>query len=113
MDNVVEDGIIGERYHSALSATTLIINGPEFRGQELSKRPDMIGQSSGHAGFGGATWVGSVLRRVAPDQTEAHANSYRSGEVVEGLKENHTPPHLGAILTEAPTLTHQRRQGLA
>ena len=32
------------------SATTLIMNGLEFRGQELSKRPDMIGQSSGHAG---------------------------------------------------------------
>src|SRR5215471_1115928 len=27
-------------------------------------------------GFGGATWAGSVLRRVAPDQTEVHANSY-------------------------------------
>ena len=50
MDNVVEDGIIGERYHWRSSATTLIINGLEFRGQELSKRPDMIGQSSGHAG---------------------------------------------------------------
>src|SRR5437588_6436083 len=32
------------------SATTLIMNGLEFGGQELSKRPDMIGQSSGHAG---------------------------------------------------------------
>jgi len=31
------------------SATTLIMNGLEFGGQELSKRPDMIGQSSGHA----------------------------------------------------------------
>src|SRR5438477_11228707 len=26
-------------------------------------------------GFGGATWSGSVLRRAAPDQTEARANS--------------------------------------
>ena len=32
------------------SATTLIMNGLEFGGQELSKRPDMIGQSRGHAG---------------------------------------------------------------
>jgi hypothetical protein len=32
------------------SATTLIMSGLEFGGQELSKRPDMIGQSSGHAG---------------------------------------------------------------
>src|SRR5215470_8662676 len=31
------------------SATTLIMNRLEFCGQELSKRPDMIGQSSGHA----------------------------------------------------------------
>src|SRR5882672_11950632 len=30
-------------------------------------------------GFGGATWTGSVLRRVAPDQTEARANSYAVG----------------------------------
>src|SRR5919108_3480017 len=37
----------------------------------------------------------------------------RSGEVVEGLKEHHTPPHLGAIFTEARALPHQRRQGLA
>ncbi len=37
----------------------------------------------------------------------------RSGEVVEGLKEHHTPPHLGAILTETPALPYQRRQGLA
>src|SRR5262252_7202860 len=37
----------------------------------------------------------------------------RPGEVVEGLKEHHASPHLGAILTEAPALAHQRRQGLA
>ena len=37
----------------------------------------------------------------------------RSGEVVEGLKEHHAPPHLGAILTEAPAFAHQRRQGMA
>src|SRR5256712_13646787 len=30
-------------------------------------------------GFGGSTWAGSVLRRVAPDQTEARANSYAVG----------------------------------
>src|SRR5215472_7393443 len=29
--------------------------------------------------FGGATWAGSVLRRVAPDQTEVRANSYAVG----------------------------------
>src|SRR5215471_18897405 len=37
----------------------------------------------------------------------------RSSEVVEGLKEHHASPHLGAILTEAPALAHQRRQGMA
>src|SRR5438132_762581 len=31
------------------SATTLIMKWLEFGGQELSKRPDMIGQSSGHS----------------------------------------------------------------
>src|SRR5262249_46146833 len=29
--------------------------------------------------FGGATWAGSALRRVAPDQTEVRANSYAVG----------------------------------
>jgi hypothetical protein len=31
------------------SATTLIMKRLEFGGQEFSKRPDMIGQSSGHS----------------------------------------------------------------
>ena len=35
--------------HRCSSATTLIMNGLEFGGQELSKRPDMISQSSSHA----------------------------------------------------------------
>src|SRR5215813_12665018 len=35
--------------HWCSSATTLIMNGLEFGGQELSKRPDMISQSSSHA----------------------------------------------------------------
>ena len=43
-------GIFGFLTGRCSSATTLIMNGLEFRGQELSKRPDMIGQSSGHAG---------------------------------------------------------------
>lgn len=43
-------------------------------------------------------------------QAQAHG---RPGKIVEGLKEDHAPSHLRAILTEAPTLTHQRRQGLA
>src|SRR5215212_2005249 len=30
-------------------------------------------------GFGGATWAGSVLRRVTPDQPEVRANSYAVG----------------------------------
>src|SRR5262252_4247709 len=37
----------------------------------------------------------------------------RSSEVVEGMKEHHALPHLGALLTEAPALAHQRRQGSA
>ena len=50
---------------------------PEFGSQEFSKRPDMIGQQPCQ-GFGGATWAGSVLRRVAPDQTEV-PSSYAVG----------------------------------
>src|SRR3989442_13206365 len=37
----------------------------------------------------------------------------RSGAVVEGLHEHDTPPPGRALLPAAPTLTHQRRQGLA
>ncbi len=90
------------------------MNGLEFGGRERSKRPDMIGQSSGHSG--------GLVAPLGLDQSsgawlrirQRHAQTpMRSGEVVEGLKEHHTPPHVGAILTEAPTLTHQRRQGLA
>src|SRR6266480_4389339 len=96
------------------SATTLIMNGLEFGGQELSKRPDMLGQSSGHSG--------GLVAPLGLDQScgawlwirERHAPTpMRSGEVVAGLQENHTPPHVGAILTATPTLTHQRRQSLA
>src|SRR5215831_3539272 len=36
----------------------------------------------------------------------------RPGEVVEGLKEHHASPHVGAIFTEARALTHQRRQSM-
>ena len=45
LDSIIQASSLG-----CSSATTLIMNGLEFRGQELSKRPDMIGQSSGHAG---------------------------------------------------------------
>lgn len=36
--------------HRCSSATTLIMNGFKFDSQEFAKCPDMIGQSSGHAG---------------------------------------------------------------
>src|SRR4029434_829808 len=36
----------------------------------------------------------------------------RPGDVVEGLKEHHASPHVGAILTEARALAHQRRQSM-
>ena len=95
------------------SATTLIMNRLKFGGQKLSKRPDMIRQSSGHArgsvaplGLDQSRGVWFLLRQR---QAQTHM---RPGEVVEGLKEDHAPPHLGAILTEAPALAHQRRQGM-
>src|SRR5215471_61932 len=71
------------------SATTLIMQWLEFSGQEFSKRPDMISQSSGHAR--------GAVAPLGPDQprggwfllrqryTQTHM---RPGEVVEGLKEN-------------------------
>src|SRR5262249_13503045 len=90
------------------------MNGFEFGGQELSKRPDMIGQSSSHA-------RGSVAP-LGLDQSlggwlqirQRYAQTHmRAGEVVEGLKEHYASPHLGAILTEAPAFAHERRQGMA
>ena len=92
------------------SATTLIMQWLEFSDQELSKRPDMIGQSSGHA-RGSVAPLGLDQSRggwflLRQRYTQTHM---RPGEVVEGLKENHAPPHLGAILTEASALTHERR----
>ncbi len=36
----------------------------------------------------------------------------RPGKVVEGLKEDDTPPHLGAILTETLAFSHRRGQGM-
>ena len=34
------------------------------------------------------------------------------GKIIEGLKEGHTPSHLGPILTETLAFSHQRRQGM-
>src|SRR5215468_3230871 len=85
----------------------------ELSGQELSKHPDMIGQSSGHSRCAVAPLGPEQSRgewyRLRQRDTQTHM---RPGKVVEGLKENHTPPPLGAILTEAPALTHERRQGM-
>ena len=85
----------------------------EFSGQKLAKRPDMIRQASGHA-RGSVAPLGLAQPRVMwflcrQRQTQTHV---RSGEVVEGLQEDHTPPHLGSVLTEAPTLATQRREGM-
>lgn len=33
-------------------------------------------------------------------------------KIIEGLKEGHTPSHLGPILTETLAFSHQRRQGM-
>src|SRR5262249_6623823 len=96
------------------SATTLIMNRFKFGGQKLSKCPDMIRQSGGHARSSVAPLELNQARGVwlllRQRQAQAHV---RPGKIVEGLKEDHAPSHLRAILTEAPTLTHQRRQGLA
>jgi hypothetical protein len=95
------------------SATTLIMKRLEFGGQEFSKRPDMIGQSSGHSrcsvvplGLDQSRGMWCLIR-------QRHAPTHvRPCEVVESLKEDHAPPHLGAILTETPAFANQRRQGM-
>src|SRR5262245_17327349 len=89
------------------SATTLMMNRFKFGSQKLSKRPDVIRQSSGHArgsvaplGLNQARGVWLLLR-----QRQAHAH-VRPGKIVEGLQEDHTPSHLRAILTATPVLAH-------
>jgi hypothetical protein len=34
----------------------------------------------------------------------------RSGKVIEGLKQDHMPPHLGALFTQTPALTTEGSQ---
>lgn len=95
------------------SATTLIMKWLEFSGQKLAKCPDMICQASGHARGSVAPLGLDQLRVMWFLGRQRHAQTHvRSGEVVEGLKEDHTPPHLGSVLTETPTLATQRRQGM-
>ena len=89
----------------------------EFSGQELSKRPDMICQSGGHAGCSvaplGLDQSRGVWLLVRQRQAQTHV---RPGEVVEGLKVDHAPPHLGPILTDHvfvhPTRTHAANSNL-
>src|SRR5215471_17876042 len=86
----------------------------KFGGQKLSKCPDMIRQSGGHARSAVAPLELNQARGVwlllRQRQAQAHV---RPGKIVEGLKEDHTPSHLSAILTETPALAHQRRQSMA
>src|SRR6266571_891020 len=95
------------------STTTLIMNRLEFGGQKLSKCPDMIGEPRRHPRSSGEPFrlnkSQDMLILVGERQAQTHV---RPGEVVEGLKEHHTPSHLGAILTEARALAHQRRQSM-
>ena len=95
------------------SATTLIMNRFKFSGQKFPKCPHMVCESGGHArgsmmplGLNQSRGIWSLLRQR---QAQAHV---RSGKVVEGLKQDHTPPHLGPIFTEALAFSHQRRQGM-
>jgi hypothetical protein len=81
------------------------MNRLEFSGQKISKRPNIIRQSGGHS-RGSRLPLGLdqsrgrwLLLRQRPAQTHV-----RPGEVVEGLQEGHTLPHVGAILTETPAI---------
>src|SRR5262245_30626811 len=95
------------------SASTLTMKWLEFGGQEFAKRPDMIGQSRSHSRCSvmplGLDQSRGMWRLIRQRHTQTHV---RPCEVVEGLKEDHAPPHLDAILTEAPTLADQRSQRL-
>jgi hypothetical protein len=83
------------------SATTLIMNRLEFSGQQFSKRPNMIRQSGGHA-RGAMTPLGlHQSRGIWPLLRQRQAQTpVRPRKVVKGMQEDHTPSHLGAILTD-------------
>src|SRR5215468_8352013 len=99
--------------HGCSSATTLTMKWLEFGGQEFSKRPDMICQSSGHSrcsvvplGLDQSRGMWCLIRQR---HTQTHV---RPCAVIEGLKEDHAPPHLDAILTEVSTFADKRRQSM-
>ena len=95
------------------SATTLIMNWLKFGGQKFSKGPHMIRQSRGHTRCSmmprglNQSWGPWLLLRQRQAQTHV-----RPGKVVEGVKEGHPPPHVGAVLTETLAFSHQRCQGM-
>src|SRR5262244_2962731 len=95
------------------SATTLIMHRLKFGGQQFAKCPDMIRQSSGHRRCSrvplGLDQSRDMWRRLRQRQAQTHV---RPCEVVERLKQDHAPSHLGAILTETPAFAHQRCQGM-
>ena len=91
------------------SATTLIMNRFKFGGQKLSKCPDMIRQSGGHARSSVAPLELNQARGVwlllRQRQAQAHV---RPGKIVEGLQEDHAPSHLSTILTCNDLITSER-----
>ena len=74
------------------------MNRLEFGGQKLSKCPAMIGEPRRHPRGSGEPFRlnQSQDRLILVGERQSHTH-VRPGEVVEGLKEHHTPPHLGAI----------------
>src|SRR5687768_15512650 len=87
------------------------MNRLEFGCQKLSKWPDMIGEPRRHSR---GSWEplelnqsGALLILGRERQSQTYV---RPGKVVEGLKEDHAPSHLGPIFTETPALADQRGQ---
>src|SRR5437660_11274207 len=101
------------RVYGCSSATTLIMNRLKFGGQQFSKRPDMIRQSGGHPRCSmaplGLDQSRGMWRLLRQRQAQTHV---RPCEVVERLKQDHAPSHLGGILTATPDFAHQRCQGM-
>src|SRR5215831_2158800 len=89
------------------------MNWLKFDSQKLSKRPDMLCQSSSHA-RGAVTPLGlDDSQAVWLLFRQRHAQTHVwPCKVVEGLKEHHAPPHVGTIFTEAPAFADQRSEGM-
>jgi hypothetical protein len=97
-------------------ANTLILNGLEFHGEQLSERPDTIEDARSHTWCSlnplGANEPRLDLLALRQWQWQSQA-LVRTGKIVEGLKESDTPSHLFSIFAKSQALSGKRGKGMS